>query len=977
MKSPIECRQIEAERQIEMEMRVVPAVFDHRFIARNPIGGGRIASTGMVVLVVYAVSCPGFLGAETWKIEQSSIIPRVGAGVAAVRPDPTGSTPKPEQHDHPCNDTAGAREGIEAHLLALTETEHLPPLEYGPFEKERGEKNRWIAAEQRRRQTAIKALSSSLEGCSALLWISEIRGATTPWDIAKSMGLCLPFFVESDDLQKFLEAVPSIGAFCGAEIDIGQLDVSTVYAFSGIWRDWLQAARDADYRQCERTEIPGSSGYGAAMPAGSYLAAAACGGLAVVNDPCDLEMVREFHRPSAWDSKAAGSCARYLTNLGDPQDWIAVRSLQLADERTAWKAFAEGLYIEHSGKLRWSKYWPEGSTRPDLQRGLWAALAEKPGVRRRLIEAHRGASYSNSPLDGIRSVGHELDELKIKTMVDEAVTLEQEHLASMWLEALGRKDDLVDVGYLLRMSGIRAEPGSGNSRYPARYTRIQLGAQRAVVRQLLLDPEPTIDALAAWTTDGAEAFLSELIRSTRLFPHVGAQGPRCIDHLRYSIDRKRMIRSYASYQPVISQHRESLLKWIGRIDDPSTLAPVYALMGSSSSIGRLSKMVQAGSLPGIEMAWATKSAIDHQALVDALRLDKVSGWHQTMVELMLSEGGDSHAYETLAARLDSAPPFSDEAFRDPTAILVEMSRRGEWERLARNANRIAQNQDALVPADRVVSVRFVQAALVELLRNRPDLVRSKLWESLEIHELLAAVEKANSPNAEAFLQQLEPRVRKLMDQYPKLDRQWVAALTSTGTEWSRDMLVAESENRWTGAHVGLALLGDDRALDLSVAMSWRERQQIAVMLGRFDVVIAREPGSTSYRPYSRPIGSKGRGGLPVASDWPSRRLDQVIDSLLKELTLADARRRLDLILTLRPEREFWPDRLLTRLLDDEYGPMRLSALLYLLEYPRAGYEGIAEKMAEEDPYPWCRRLAREILRFKPDPLDPGEGIKFF
>ncbi len=428
---------------------------------------------------------------------------------------------------------------------------------------------------------------------------------------------------------------------------------------------------------------------------------------------------------------------------------------------------------------------------------------------------------------------------------------------------------------------------------------------------------------------------------------------------------------------MIVQHQNASFDWIDRIDDPHILAPTYALMGSQIGTDRLSEMVRVGSLPAIESAWAMGSTIEHQALVEALGLDEVSGWHKTMVQLMLSEGGELQVYEMLAVHLDSAPPFPDEAFRDPTAILVEASRRGDWERLARNAIRVAQNRDVLVQTDRAVSVRLVQAALIELLRNRPDLVRPMLWECLEINELLAAVEKANSPNAEAFLQQLEPRVRKLMDEYPKLDRQWVAALTSTGTEWSRDMLVAESENRWTGAHVGLARLGDDRALELSAAMSWRERQQIAVMLGRFDVVTGREPGSRSFRPYSIPIGSKGRYGLPAASDWPPGRLDRVIDALLSELAVADPRRRLDLISTLRPEPEFWPDRLLIRLLDDEYGPVRLSGLLYLLEHPRAGYEGFVVKMADDDPFPWCRRLAAEILRFNPDPLVLGEGVEFF
>jgi hypothetical protein len=883
-----------------------------------------------------------------------------------------------DSYDGIGNESTVASDDITTHLLTLTETEDLPAFEYGRYEQERRAKNRWLAAEKSRRRAAISTLSSSLDGCWELLRIAEHRGANTPWDIAKSMGLCLPFFVNSDDLQRYLEAVPSIGAFCGAEVAVDQLDPSTVYFLSGVWRDWLQAAKDADYRTCERTEIPGSTGYGAARPAGSYLAAAACEALAVVNDPCDLVTVREFHRPSAWEAGAAGSCARYLTNLGDPQDWITVRSLRLADEHTAWEAFAEGLFIGHSGKLRWSTYWPEGSTRPDLQRGLWAALAEKPGVRRRMIEAHRGASYSNSPLDGIRFVGHELDESTIRAMIEEAIALEQEQLAAKWLEALGRKDDLVDVVYLLRMTGIQPQRGGRTGFPPARYSGTQSAARRAVVRQLLLQPAATIHEVERLFADDADAFLTEVVRSTNLFPRVGGPWqPRHPVHVRRGMDRNRLFRSLTQYRSMIVQHEVALLAWIDRVDDPTILASTYALMESKESLERLSAMVSVAGSPAIESAWASGRFIDHRALVDALHVDEVSGWDRTMILLMLSEGGDPSAYESLAERLDLAPPFPDEAFRDPTAVLKEVARRGDWDRLARNTVRYAKTCDAVQPADRFVCDRIVQESLVELLRYRPDLVSPWFGENLEVNTLLAAADKANSPKTEAFLQQLEPRVRGLMNEYPKLNRQWVRALTSTGTDWCRDVLVAESEDRWSGAHAGLALLGDDRTLDLSSAMSWRERQQIAVMLGRFDVVIAREPGSRSFRPYSRPIGSKGRGGLPAASDWPSGRLDQVIDSLLKELALADARRRLDLISTLRPEREFWPDRLLTRLLDDEYGPVRLSALLYLLNHPRAGYEGVVEKIAEEDPYPWCHRLAREVLIFKPDPLDPGKGIDFF
>jgi hypothetical protein len=63
-------------------------------------------------------------------------------------------------------------------------------------------------------------------------------------------------------------------------------------------------------------------------------------------------------------------------------------------------------------------------------------------------------------------------------------------------------------------------------------------------------------------------------------------------------------------------------------------------------------------------------------------------------------------------------------------------------------------------------------------------------------------------------------------------------------------------------------------------------------------------------------------------------------------------------------------------LKDSFGPVRLTVLLYLLEHPRDGFRDEIARIEKEDPYPWCRRIAHEILLFTRDPLYPDQGLRF-
>jgi hypothetical protein len=595
-----------------------------------------------------------------------------------------------------------------------------------------------------------------------------------------------------------------------------------------------------------------------------------------------------------------------------------------------------------------------------------------------MIEAHINARHTNSPLDGVRIIGYTIPAETIVAMIEEAIEFENWSLAVAWLEALGRRDDLDDLEFLIRMAGYPPTTDTTDRQDQPGSSRIRIGALRAIARQLLIEPELSLDRINRLNPQDAKALMRDMVNATRLIPRLGRPGQRGHSNFsRHRVDRKRLRSALSRSELFILTHQDALLKWIGRIDDPFVLGPTYALMDSPEATARLSNLVRRGNPQAIESAWVLERRLDPRVLHEALQSSELSGWDRTMVDLILSEGGGRKAYASLEAQFEAAPPFPDSAFRDPTGIAREIARRENWQLVAETTQRLVEGYSQLADVDRDVCDRIITTCLAELLRNRPRLVIPSMTDALPSAVLVQAVISAESTNSEELLNKIESRTTEdTTGEWPALSGWWVSALRATGTEWSRDTLANHSEELRSDAFLALAWLGDDRALELCPSKNIRQRQQLAFLLARPDKAPESDPGFQSRSFFSKP-SALGRFALPPPNEWPEGRIDEMIDSLLLHLSIAEPRRRLFLISKLRPEVEFWPDRLLDKLLLDDFGPVRLSALLYLLQHPRPELSSRIRRLLESDPYPWCRRVAREIMIFDPDPLIPGTGIEFF
>jgi hypothetical protein len=204
---------------------------------------------------------------------------------------------------------------------------------------------------------------------------------------------------------------------------------------------------------------------------------------------------------------------------------------------------------------------------------------------------------------------------------------------------------------------------------------------------------------------------------------------------------------------------------------------------------------------------------------------------------------------------------------------------------------------------------------------------------------------------------------------------WPLALLATGTPWCRDQLYEMKQ--WAL----LGQLGDPRAAEEEETPSLLGyRQEQEVMVCAFQAGDVRKAISIASRlvqerqqglAYVRP-----QGGIPDSKYFPERRLEDILSKLVQLYPALSPKERLACFRLLGASPKYWPNDLIVQMLNDAFAPVRVSVLLFLLEHPRGGFRDNVARIEKEDPYPWCRRIAHEILLFQPDPLNPEQGIRF-
>ena len=249
-----------------------------------------------------------------------------------------------------------------------------------------------------------------------------------------------------------------------------------------------------------------------------------------------------------------------------------------------------------------------------------------------------------------------------------------------------------------------------------------------------------------------------------------------------------------------------------------------------------------------------------------------------------------------------------------------------------------------------------------------------------VQEALHTAAYAASPHGEPLLKKMAFLTKRWVNSPPSdrvkdpMFHEWTYSLTQTGTPWCRDQLYEVKQwallARMGDVRAGQmeatpgnfqpereAMLNAFAAGDLKKAVNWAAR-----------IVNENKTSITSARPSG--------GGLVGLRSYPKGRLSSIMVEFVALFPSLPPQQKMACFQFLGSEPDYWPDALVSDMFNDPFAPVRLSVLLYLLEHPRDGFQEDLRKIEASDPYPWCRRVAHEILIFHPDPLNPGQGIRF-
>jgi hypothetical protein len=360
---------------------------------------------------------------------------------------------------------------------------------------------------------------------------------------------------------------------------------------------------------------------------------------------------------------------------------------------------------------------------------------------------------------------------------------------------------------------------------------------------------------------------------------------------------------------------------------------------------------------------------------------------KTYANLLKAEHGENPAYAELIVimtRWAESPKVYPCQFIG--AILAEIERREDWSQLAHALEKMKPENPPsplFIPgigSECSQKTRFIAT----LLRGAPLKARPFL-EGLDPGQpdsrklLLDVAVQSESPHAEWILRKLQPLIaamKKDAQQWDKSSesRMWGEALRRTGTPWCRDALVIESDWR------SLALLGDRRTLSAKAKSNYGTPcpppPSAYLMFGEMRTA-ARWAMERSGHPNACGLLASMQAGADIPTGrWPHGQLQMASETLLVSFSKLSPPERLALLSVAAGNPELISKEFIELALKDEFGPVKLSLLMYLLEHPRGGFEAILKTIEAKDPLPWCRRVAHEVLAFHPDPLEPERGIKF-
>ncbi len=852
---------------------------------------------------------------------------------------------------------------------------------------------------QNARQAALHHLTESRDGIRVLMAyylketsvefsppLVEIAGSLV-WPIHNGFGKD-PRFLSADEVRSILLSSNRAPFRFDIQPIVDSLPFDYLAELQDVWISWLEQVRG------ECLVPPGKSP--ATLTADAGLLRTACQALTWTHDPEGIPRVLVILRETP-QGVLPYDAIRYLCSMGasdgfgdmvrllqgEPCNRGVYGDLSVADERQA-KALYDVLQCDPKSPFYGRNFPYQGSSYPvgirsDLCRGIAPFLIRNPKMRT-AWEASKDVWFYPIFEYGASA-------LKDSEILGEAKKAEARgdpKLEAFWIDLLGRRDSIVGNDWLIAST----KYASGK---PQTWQEVPRAASKTLLRRLLgNDSSRLLATINSMPKSERQLLVTQILAGSGWFPQLGP--PQLVCGVGMGSDwQKSPPPEPPSMVPLFIRYQDKLLPLMNQVAEPDKLVDTYAVMTSPEARQRFLGILEKGDATAIQASWTLSIEVPVQRLKNLLAQPGLTEGNKAFLLLRLSEEGDSGAYEELKREFLSSPGKAPDALsRFRSAVLDEVTRRKDISALVMAIENTEAKQTApsstpkeLMPMayGEIVDLSPQAPLLSRLIRLDPDKAWSYL-KQIDLTELkgqvslLQVASMASSPNAESALKRLEKASQGWASLPPreletsKIVSLWTYALRTTNTPWCRDQLA--KRNDWST----LAELGDPRGASPPCASNRSCGCPNAFLAGDLRQAIACASKQQASERYPRSYVDPGRRVLPIPKWYAREHLGPIMTDFTALFPSLGTRDRMTALSMLPANAECWPDALCATLLKDPFAPVRLTVLMYLLEHPRVSLKAEIRHAEASDPMPWCRRLAHEILVFKPDPFESQRGVRF-
>jgi hypothetical protein len=651
--------------------------------------------------------------------------------------------------------------------------------------------------------------------------------------------------------------------------------------------------------------------------------------------------------------------------------------LYIADEKGA-KAFYDAQFLRRTNlnpkaeavscfQLNSTMGAHYGSVRPDLARGL---------IRYYLQDQEALKNHWSSWI--IHYGSSALSEQEIIEQIRLSEKGEDKKTLAIWIDILGRRDSVAGNDILLEL----LEKEDFSKKY---LPDVSHAVCKAIFRRILgrrgSELQKVIEELPA---ERRGKVVQGLLGSSGIFPDFyNGPGLMCGDGM--DSDFQKAEPNPSKNESLLIQYQDNLLQWIDWTSEPDRLAHAYAIMTSQEAQKRFLDILNKGNEFAIKLVWTRSMDISPDILRKLLKEKELKDESRMFLCLRLSELSDKEAYDLLTnvlfSKLENEKKFPQRFY---TPMLDEITSLNDDENLIKLIKLLKESNLSESPFPRELlptathdgrPLSSIIAPLGRLVRINPKKANNFLkdFDASNLEDqifLLNVAIVASCSNAEVVLKKIQPfaagwdSLSSKDLESTKVKSLWSYSLRLTGTAWCRDQLVM------AGAWHDLALLGDRRVLS-----SKKANYTDIFLLGDFKKAI--DCGLEIRKNYfPTTVINPYLAGIPDEKTFSGDLRKDLFNKFMNIYPTLNDKEKAIALSFLPEQRVIWSNEICLMLLRDSYAPARLTALVRILEYPRPGLENEVKFIEQNDPFPWCRRVAHEILIFEPDPLDPEQGIAF-